>query len=34
MNIENTWDPCRGAVSLTFDDGTSHQLEKAINPAP
>lgn len=32
MNIGNLWDSCRGAVSLTFDDGTSNQLEKAIPP--
>lgn len=32
MNIEKLWDSHRGAVSLTFDDGTGNQIEKAIPP--
>jgi hypothetical protein len=32
MNKENFWAPYHGAVSLSFDDGTKNQLEKAIPP--
>ena len=30
MSLENLWSPYSGAVSLSFDDGRSSQLEKAI----
>lgn len=30
MNLQQFWSPCQGAVSLTFDDGTKNQLEKAV----
>lgn len=30
MNLKEFWAPYCGAVSLTFDDGTENQLEKAI----
>jgi len=30
MDLETLWSPCQGAVSLTFDDGTQNQLEKAV----
>lgn len=30
MEIEEFWTPYQGAVSLTFDDGTPEQLERAV----
>jgi hypothetical protein len=30
MNSETFWLPYQGAVSLTFDDGTQNQLDKAV----
>jgi len=30
MNLTEFWRPFRGAVSITFDDGTENQLEKAV----
>ncbi len=30
MNISDFWTPYRGAVSLTFDDGTLNQIEEAF----
>lgn len=30
MEIEEFWAPYQGAVSLTFDDGTPEQLERAV----
>ncbi len=30
MNPEDFWSPYQGAVSLTFDDGTQNQLDKAL----
>lgn len=32
INLRDFWSPYYGAVSLTFDDGTDNQLEKAIPP--
>lgn len=32
MNMKEFWSPYCGAVSITFDDGTVNQLEKAIPP--
>jgi len=32
MNLKEFWSPYRGAVSITFDDGTENQLQKAIPP--
>ena len=32
MGLREFWSPYCGAVSLTFDDGTPNQLEKAIPP--
>ncbi|HEX9973311.1 MAG TPA: polysaccharide deacetylase family protein [bacterium] len=32
MNLSKFWAPYCGAVSITFDDGTENQLEKAIPP--
>jgi hypothetical protein len=32
MRTQNPWDGRCGAVSLTFDDGTQNQLEKAVPP--
>jgi len=32
MDLDAFWSPYRGAVSLTFDDGTANQLRKAIPP--
>ena len=32
MNLNKFWSPYCGAVSLTFDDGTENQLEKAVPP--
>ena len=32
MNLKEFWSPYCGAVSLTFDDGTENQLQKAIPP--
>jgi hypothetical protein len=32
MKINDFWSPYYGAVSLSFDDGTKNQLEKAIPP--
>lgn len=32
MNPSDFWAPYRGAVSLTFDDGTDNQLERAVPP--
>jgi hypothetical protein len=30
MKIEDYWKPYHGAVSITFDDGTENQLQKAV----
>jgi hypothetical protein len=30
MALEYFWSPYQGAVSLTFDDGTQNQLDKAV----
>lgn len=30
MKTEDYWKPYRGAVSITFDDGTENQLQKAV----
>ncbi|MFZ5516667.1 MAG: polysaccharide deacetylase family protein [Candidatus Zhuqueibacterota bacterium] len=30
MNLNEFWSPFCGAVSITFDDGTDNQLEKAV----
>jgi hypothetical protein len=32
MTLKEFWSPFCGAVSVTFDDGTENQLEKAIPP--
>jgi len=32
MDLKKFWTPYCGAVSITFDDGTENQLEKAIPP--
>lgn len=32
MNLREFWYPFRGALSLTFDDGTKNQLSKAVPP--
>jgi len=32
MDLDTPWSPYQGAVSLTFDDGTQNQLEKAVPP--